>query len=93
MNRIRAVVFLAALASPVAASPVLAQQCPPGFEVIGGRCDIKKECSYGMEMRNGQCVSATTCADGAQAIDGFCVNKSSSPSAATDIFHTPSKTK
>ena len=79
----RVMAFSAAL---ILSGPALAQQCPPGFESVGGQCEIKKDCSYGMEMRDGQCVSATTCAGGAQAIDGFCVTKPSSPSSATDIF-------
>ena len=83
MKRHRVVALCSAL---VLSGPALAQQCPPGFENVGGLCEIKKDCSYGMEMRDGQCVSSTTCAGGAQAIDGFCVSKPSSPSSATDIF-------
>ncbi|WP_457797493.1 hypothetical protein [Methylocystis sp. S23] len=60
--------FLATMSSGFA-------DCPPGFEMKNGRCDIKTDCPPGMTMRDGHCVSAAACPYGTQYLDGFCVAK------------------
>jgi hypothetical protein len=50
-------------------------ECPPGFELKDGRCEIKKDCPAGTTMRDGRCVAAANCPFGTQNLDGFCVAK------------------
>lgn len=66
---------LCAFSAFLAMAGVARAECPPGFELKDGRCDIKRDCPSGYTMRDGHCVPASSCPFGTQFMDGFCVTK------------------
>ncbi|QGM96091.1 hypothetical protein [Methylocystis parvus] len=73
MRRISAVFSLCAVL--FASTGAAYAECPPGFELKEGRCDIKRDCPSGYAMRDGHCVPSSACPYGTQFMDGFCVTK------------------
>lgn len=78
MRRIQILLSFAALT--LALTGAALADCPPGFELREGRCDIKRDCPQGLVMREGRCVAASTCPFGTENMNGFCVAKPSAGS-------------
>lgn len=67
--------FFSLLALFFASTGLALADCPPGFELREGRCDIKRDCPPGHTMRDGHCVPSSACPYGTTFMDGFCVSK------------------